>query len=90
MPTKKTTKATAKNSKDSGADNAPEDSNVEPSLAKETPSSPLAMDIDPASTPETDPKDSGQLFLAPMDQNPKKRIPIHTKKSLVQMRTKGG
>ena len=73
MPTKKTTKATAKNSKDSGADNAPEDSNVEPNFAKETPSSPLAKDIDPASTPETDPKDSGQLFFSTDGSEPDKK-----------------
>ena len=36
MPTKKTTKATAKKSKDSEADNVPEDSNASSNQAKET------------------------------------------------------
>ena len=73
MPTKKPTKATAKKSKDSEADNVPEDSHTSSSQAKETPSGTLTKDVDSVSTPETDPKDSGQLFFSTDGSEPEKK-----------------
>lgn len=73
MPTKKTTKATAKKSKKLEADNAPEDSNVTSSLVNESPSSPLTKDVDSVSSPEADPKDSGQLFFSTDGSEPEKK-----------------
>jgi transcription termination factor Rho len=73
MPTKKTTKATAKKSKDSEADNVPEDSNASSNQAKETSSSQLTKNVDSVSTPETDPKDSGQLFFSTDGSEPEKK-----------------
>lgn len=73
MPTKKTTKATAKKSKDSGADDVPDDSNVKPSLVKENPATPLDQDGGSVSTPEIEPKDSGQLFFSTDGSEPEKK-----------------